>query len=125
MVNRNTNHMHGLFGFPFFTPPQQTLNFQVQDKDKEFVIDVTSADWEKEDISIEVVQNGVLLSMVRKEENDEGSDQQISQPNEQRFFPVNFPFNENDVSASFDDEEKRLTITVQKNEENRKFIKID
>lgn len=125
MVNRNTNQLHGLFGFPFFTRPQQTLSFQVEDKDKELVIDVISANWKKESISLEVVQNGLFLAVVEKGESDEDSDQEIPQLNEQRFFPVNFPFTENDVSATFDDEEKKLTVIVQKSEVNRKFIKIN
>lgn len=129
MVNRNTNHPFGKFGFPFFGPAQPMFTLGVEDNEKEVVIEGRFEGFEKENIKVEIVRNGIFIHAEQKQELEEGEDKEETQndfvPSVQRFVPINFPFKQKDVSASFQEEEKLLTVKVQKNDANRRFIKIE
>ncbi|MBU9721885.1 MULTISPECIES: Hsp20/alpha crystallin family protein [Bacillaceae] len=132
MVNRADNL--GLFGFPLFGGPQrpvQTLNVNVQDTEKALVIEGIVEGFEKEHIKIEYVRNGLLLTAEKTIEkevaNAEDEENQLQTPPQvarvQRFVPVFFPFTDEDVSASF--ENNTLKVVINKNDAHRKYISID
>lgn len=129
MDNRNRNQPFGLFGFPFFGPPQPSFTINVEDKENEVVIKGMFEGFEKENIKVEVVRTGVFIHAEQKVTTEEGEEnegaQQAPFPPIQRFVPIYFPFTVKDVTASFDEEGKELTVTVRKNEENRRFIPIE
>ncbi|ADU31266.1 hypothetical protein [Evansella cellulosilytica] len=146
MVNRPTNQPFGnLFNFPFFDAPQRqqfNLNLHVQDTPKELIIQGTLEGFNKENVQLELVRNGVLVSAQQPVTEQTVTDQETENEDEaattesttedttlvrqraEQFVPVYFPFTEEDVTAVFSDENV-LKIVIAKNDANRKFITID
>ena len=131
MFNKRSDQQSGLFGFPFFSnaPQQQRSQFDVRDTEEALIIEGKFEGFEKEHIRIEFVRNGILISAEKAPEKaaDDGDEVPVRTNHVQRterFIPVYFPFTENDVKASFS-EENVLTVTVTKNKDNRKYISIE
>ena len=131
MDNRDRNDLFGLFRFPIFGSPQPTFTLNVEENESELTIEGNIGQFEKENLRVEVVRNGVYVHVeqtVQEEEEggeEEKEEERVTFPPMQRFIPIYFPFTEKDVAATFNDEEKVLKIILKKNDENRKFINIE
>ncbi|MDQ0256529.1 HSP20 family molecular chaperone IbpA [Evansella vedderi] len=125
MVNRN--QPMGLFNFPFFGPaPEPPVRLDVRQTETELIIEATFPEFEKEHIKVELVRSGVLIvaeKPVERGEGEEETSKTVQTTRIERFVPVHFPFGEEDITATFS-EDNVLKVVITKNDAHRKFIPI-
>ena len=121
-----------MFKDAFYRRPNPAMKTNISEKDGSYLFDIELPGFAKEDIKVEL-ENGYLTVNAEKNENQEDKDEQGNLIRQERFsgkyvrsYYIGEEYNDQDISATYQDGELKLSLAAKTVEEiaNKKTIAI-